>query len=97
MAEAMSTSDVSLPVQPATASITEHMFPTLSAAQMARMAAHGRRRSVAAGEVLVEVGDAAVPLCVVVSGEVHGLRPTDEVERQGLDIVEHGEEGYTAA
>jgi Amt family ammonium transporter len=23
-----------------------------------------------------------------------GLRPTPEVERQGLDINEHGEEGY---
>ena len=25
-----------------------------------------------------------------------GLRPTDEVERQGLDINEHGEEGYVS-
>ena len=25
---------------------------------------------------------------------VVGLRPTTEVERQGLDINEHGEEGY---
>ena len=23
-----------------------------------------------------------------------GLRPTEEVERQGLDLNEHGEEGY---
>ena len=23
-----------------------------------------------------------------------GLRPTTEVERQGLDVTEHGEEGY---
>jgi Amt family ammonium transporter len=28
---------------------------------------------------------------------VLGLRPTEEVERQGLDINEHGEEGYSAA
>jgi Amt family ammonium transporter len=27
---------------------------------------------------------------------VIGLRPTEEVERQGLDINEHGEEGYVA-
>ena len=27
---------------------------------------------------------------------VIGLRPTDEVERQGLDINEHGEEGYVS-
>ena len=25
-----------------------------------------------------------------------GLRPAEDVERQGLDINEHGEEGYTA-
>jgi ammonia channel protein AmtB len=25
------------------------------------------------------------------------LRPSEEVEREGLDIHEHGEEGYTAA
>ena len=25
-----------------------------------------------------------------------GLRPTEEVEREGLDIHEHGEEGYAA-
>ena len=28
---------------------------------------------------------------------VVGLRPSEEVEREGLDIHEHGEEGYTAA
>ncbi len=27
---------------------------------------------------------------------VIGLRPTEEVERQGLDINEHGEEGYAS-
>ena len=27
---------------------------------------------------------------------VMGLRPTEEVERQGLDINEHGEEGYAS-
>ena len=26
-----------------------------------------------------------------------GLRPTEDVERQGLDIQEHGEEGYSTA
>ena len=25
-----------------------------------------------------------------------GLRPSEEVERQGLDINEHGEEGYAS-
>jgi thioredoxin reductase (NADPH) len=44
------------------------------------MAAHGRRRPTVAGEVLVEVGDQAVPIFVVVSGEVQALRPTDRGE-----------------
>ena len=37
-----------------------------------------------------------VILAFVVKAVV-GLRPTEEVEREGLDIHEHGEEGYTAA
>jgi len=36
---------------------------------------------------------ATVVLAYIVKAVV-GLRPTDEVERQGLDINEHGEEGY---
>jgi thioredoxin reductase (NADPH) len=44
------------------------------------MAAHGRRRATTRGEVLVEVGDKAVPVFVVVSGEVQALRPTDRAE-----------------
>ena len=35
----------------------EHTFPTLTAAQIARIAAHGRRPSRSRGEVLVEAGD----------------------------------------
>jgi hypothetical protein len=34
------------------------MFPALTPAQLARVAAHGKRRPIAAGEVLVEVGEA---------------------------------------
>jgi thioredoxin reductase (NADPH) len=47
-----------------------------TAAQMARIAAHGRRRSIIRGEVLVEVGDKGVPFFVVVSGEIQILRPS---------------------
>lgn len=41
------------------------------------MAVHGRRRSIARGEVLVEVGDRNVPFFVVVAGEVEALRPSE--------------------
>ena len=58
----------------------DHVFPTLSAAQVSRIAAHGRRRSTSRGEVLVEVGDRPVPVFVVVSGELQAVRPTDRGE-----------------
>ncbi len=35
----------------------EHMFPTLTEAQIERIAAHGRRRAIKRGDVIVEVGD----------------------------------------
>jgi len=53
---------------------TDHLFPTLTPAQITRIAAHGRRRAVARGEVLVEVGAKVVPFFVVVSGEIQVLR-----------------------
>ena len=53
---------------------SDRLFPTLTSAQMRRFADHGRRRQVARGEVLVEVGDRAVPFFLVVSGEVEVLR-----------------------
>src|SRR5829696_4929714 len=54
---------------------------------MARVAARGRRRTVARGEVLVDVGSKNVPFFVVVSGEVQALRPTGARE---VLIVAHG-------
>jgi hypothetical protein len=35
----------------------EHIFPILNATQMASISAHGKKRAVQAGEVLVEPGD----------------------------------------
>ncbi len=54
---------------------------------MARIAARGRRRPIARGEVLVEGGEHDVPFFVVVSGEVQALRPTGATE---ILIVAHG-------
>jgi thioredoxin reductase (NADPH) len=58
----------------------ERLFPTLSAPQIARVAAHGRRRSTAAGEVLVEPGARPVPFFVVLSGRVQIVRIADRAE-----------------
>jgi thioredoxin reductase (NADPH) len=46
------------------------MFPQLTDAQMARLAPHGERRRVAAGELLFQPGDVGKPLHVVLSGTV---------------------------
>lgn len=58
----------------------EQMFPTLTPAQVARIAAHGRVRSFQRGEVLVEAGDHEVPFYVVTAGEVEIVRPSGGTE-----------------
>ncbi len=71
----MNVSNPILPLQSAAPSHAEHLFPTLTAAQIQRIAAHGRRRPIARGEMLVDAGDKVVPFFVVVSGEIQVLRP----------------------
>ncbi len=58
----------------------ERVFPTLTAAQIERIAPHGQRRAVASGDVLVEVGQRPVPFFVVLSGEMQVLRPAGGTE-----------------
>ena len=58
----------------------DRLFPTLTPAQIARVEAHGRRRVVASGEVLIEVGDRPIPFFVVLSGELQVLRPSAGAE-----------------
>ncbi len=70
----MSAPDPQPPLGATASSRTDHLFPTLTPAQITRIAAHGRRRAVARGEVLVEVGAKVVPFFVVVSGEIQVLR-----------------------
>ena len=66
----MDTSDPLVTPLAVTVSRPERVFPTLTVEQISRIAAHGRRRSTTGGEVLVNVGDRAVPVFVVVSGEL---------------------------
>ena len=54
---------------------TAQTFPSLTAAQIERIAAVGRRTSVPAGEVLVEVGDQNTRFFVVLSGSVEIVQP----------------------
>jgi len=76
----MSEPDPQLPLKPSSTSVREHLFPTLTDAQVARIASHGRKRRVERGEALVEVGDKVVPFFVVVSGELQILRPAGNSE-----------------
>ena len=83
----MNASDPRRPLDSTAPSRLERLFPTLTSAQMARVAARGRRRPIARGEVLVDVGDQNVPFFVVVSGEIQALRPSGATETL---IVAHG-------
>ncbi len=64
----------------------DSMFPTLTPAQVARVAAHGHTRRFAAGDVLVEQGDVIVPFFVVTSGELEIVRPSGTSE---LSVTVH--------
>ena len=59
-----------------TVSRADQIFPTLTAAQIRRIADHGRTRSVRSGELLVEQGDKNIPIFVVVAGELETVRPS---------------------
>jgi CRP-like cAMP-binding protein len=65
---------------PLTSSRADQIFPTLTSAQIARVATHGRKRAVRGGEVLVEQGDRAIPFFVVITGELEAVRPTCATE-----------------
>ena len=53
----------------------EYLYPTLTPAQLARIAPHGRRRRVARGEVLVQPGEQTTRLFIVESGRIDIVRP----------------------
>ena len=69
-----------------------HLFPTLTAAQLARIEPHGRRRAISKGEILVDVGDKPVPFFAVLSGAIEVLRPAGATETL---IVRHGAGQFT--
>ena len=70
----------------------DQLWPTLTPAQIARIEKHGRRRSLNAGDVLIEAGQDEFPFFVVLEGEI-------VVERQTCDgpevIVTYGPGSFT--
>ncbi len=80
------------PPPPSSGPRAEHIYPTLTPAQLGRIAAHGRRGRVEAGEVLVQAGEQTARLFVVVAGRIDVVRPSaagDEV------VVEFGPGMFT--
>jgi thioredoxin reductase (NADPH) len=75
---------------PLTKSHVEKIFPKLTMAQIGRITAHGRTRSVKPGEVLIEQGDISVPFFVVITGEVEIVRPFGAYETL-VTVHGHGE------
>jgi thioredoxin reductase (NADPH) len=68
------------------------MFPTLTPAQIARVAAPGAVRPVRSGEVLFEAGDHGIPFFVVKTGRIEMVRPTGATETL---VVAHGPGQFT--
>src|SRR5260370_3107148 len=67
-------------VPPEQVSQPDPMFPTLTPAQVARMAAHGRARRVVEGEVLVEPGTESARFFLVTEGQLDILLPSRATE-----------------
>jgi thioredoxin reductase (NADPH) len=80
------------PIPPSLPSRADQTFPTLTPAQIARVAAHGSARPIRAGEVLVEAGDAAVPFFVVTAGRLEIVRPCGDDETL---VAVHGPGQFT--
>ena len=53
----------------------DHVFPTLTPAQVGRIAPHGRVRRVREGEVLMEPGELTTRFFVITEGQVEVVRP----------------------
>ncbi len=69
------------PAPAASGARVDRLYPTLTPAQLARIAPHGRRRPVAQGEVLVQAGESATRLFIVLAGRIDVVRPaaTEEI------------------
>jgi thioredoxin reductase (NADPH) len=58
-------------------SLDKEMFPTLTAAQISRIGAHGHARRVEKGEVLVDAGEQVTRLFVVTAGQIEAVRVSE--------------------
>src|SRR4051794_32254526 len=68
------------PVLPVVGARADHVFPTLTPAQIKRIAPHGQVRSMVKGETLVHAGDPVVPFFVVTEGAIEVVRASGASE-----------------
>src|SRR2546426_7339090 len=73
--------DTALPLPLTLASGVDRIFPTLTPAQVQRIAVHGQVRSIRAEEVLFEAGEHVVPFFVVTAGRVGMGLPSGTTEK----------------
>ena len=69
-----------------------HVFPTLTAAQIKRLADHGHVRPTRKGELLFQQGDPVVPFFVITAGRLEIIRPANNGDTV---IVVHGPGQFT--
>jgi thioredoxin reductase (NADPH) len=62
----------------------EKVFPAFSEAQIGRVAVQGQTRTVTAGEVLYEQGDATIPFFVLLTAELEVALPGPGARRVGI-------------
>jgi len=77
---AESTATVENASTPLPGSIPSDMFPVLTSAQQARVLAHGQRRSVEQGEIVVELNEHVAKIFSVVTGRLHVLQVSNNQE-----------------
>src|SRR5262245_27677881 len=76
----MNAADPQEPLHPTGPSQAERLFPTLTSEQIDRISAHGRRRPVARGDVLIDVDQKPVPFFVLLSAALEAVRPLPGTE-----------------
>jgi thioredoxin reductase (NADPH) len=69
-----------------------HVFPTLDHEHIRRIEGHGRRRQVAAGEILLDADGQNAPFFVVISGHLQIVRAVGDAEEI---VVVHGPGQFT--
>ena len=65
----------------------DHVFPILTPAQLARVVARGRTRTVAAGEILFDVGETTTRIFVVKSGRLEFVQLSGGAEKAAAVIL----------